>query len=175
MLSIVSLFWESSNICVASVDRTVNHIAISSASVHRRDSHACRGFRLWAGGGSGECAHAPPHRERPHEKTRRRETLRRVICECCSLARYAFGVVGNGLQTLPDAEASQGGIAPHLLLEKGVDLATVSERLGHSSVRTTADIYSHAIRGKGQAAAQVWDDIKEQARTEKPAGVFLLT
>jgi integrase len=54
-------------------------------------------------------------------------------------------------------------------------LATVSERLGHSSVRTTADIYSHAIRGKGQAAAQVWDDIKEQARTEKPAGVFLLT
>src|ERR1017187_952678 len=67
-----------------------------------RGNHASRGFRLWAGGGSGECAHAPPHRERPHEKTRRRETLRRVICECCSRARYASGVVGNGLQALPD-------------------------------------------------------------------------
>ena len=52
-----------------------------------------------------------------------------------------------------------------------MDLATVSERLGHSSVRTTADIYSHAIRGKDQAAAQVWDDIMQQSRTEKPTGV----
>src|ERR1035437_6324075 len=53
-----------------------------------------------------------PHRKRPHEKTRRRETLRRVICECCSLARYASGVVGNGLQALPDAGAAQGRKPP---------------------------------------------------------------
>ena len=56
-----------------------------------------------------------------------------------------------------------------------MDLATVSERLGHSSVATTAAIYSHAIRGKDRAAAQVWDDLMQQARAEKPAGVFLLT
>jgi hypothetical protein len=54
-----------------------------------------------------------------------------------------------------------------LLLEKGVDIATVSERLGHSSVATTAAIYSHAIRGKDRAAAQVWDDIMQQSRAEK--------
>jgi integrase len=56
-----------------------------------------------------------------------------------------------------------------------VDLATVSERLGHSSIATTAKIYAHALRGKDFAAAQIWDDIKEQARGEKSAGVFLLT
>ena len=68
----------------------------------------------------------------------------------------------------------KGGIAPHrapqpasLPLGQGVDLATMSERLGHSSVATTATICSHAIRGKDFAAAQVWDDLTEQARGEK--------
>jgi site-specific recombinase XerD len=75
---------------------------------------------------------------------------------------------GASLHTIRHSHAS-------LLLEKGVDLATVSERLGHSSVATTAAIYSHAIRGKDRAAAQVWDDLMQQARAEKPAGVFLLT
>ncbi len=35
-----------------------------------------------------------------------------------------------------------------VLLADGVDLATVSEWLGHSSVRVTADVYSHALRGR---------------------------
>jgi hypothetical protein len=34
------------------------------------------------------------------------------------------------------------------------------------AVRTTADIYSHAIRGKDHAAAQCWDDIMQRARGE---------
>jgi hypothetical protein len=38
-------------------------------------------------------------------------------------------------------------------------------------VRTTADIYSHAIRGKDHAAAQCWDDIMQRARGEKSTGV----
>lgn len=55
-----------------------------------------------------------------------------------------------------------------------MDLATDRERLGHSSIATTAKIYAHALRGK-DFAAQIWDDIKEQARGEKTGGVFLLT
>jgi len=46
-----------------------------------------------------------------------------------------------------------------------------SARLGHSSVRKTADIYSHAIRGKDHAAALCWDDIMQRSRSERPTGV----
>jgi integrase len=56
-----------------------------------------------------------------------------------------------------------------------VDIATASERLGHSSVATTAAIYSHAILGKDRAAARVWDDLMQQARGEKHTSVLLLT
>jgi site-specific recombinase XerD len=45
---------------------------------------------------------------------------------------------GASLHTLRHTHGS-------FLLTDGVDLATVSERLGHSSVRVTADIYSHAL------------------------------
>ena len=53
------------------------------------------------------------------------------------------------------------------LLREGLDPVTVSERLGHSSVRRTLDIYSHAMRGKDAAAARVWDAIQERDRTKK--------
>ena len=66
---------------------------------------------------------------------------------------------GASLDTVRHSHAS-------LLLEKGVDIATVSERLGHSSVATTAAIYAHAIRGKDRAAAQIWDDLMQQSPAE---------
>ena len=66
---------------------------------------------------------------------------------------------GVSLHTVRHTHAS-------LLLEEGAGLATISERMGHSSVRTTADIYSHAIRGKDHAAAQCWDEIMQRARGE---------
>ena len=58
---------------------------------------------------------------------------------------------GVNLGTLRHSHASA-------LLADRVDLATVSERLGHSSVRVTADIYSHALRGRHQDAARRWDE-----------------
>ena len=58
---------------------------------------------------------------------------------------------GVSLHTLRHSHGS-------VLLADGVDLATVSERLGHSSIRVTADIYSHALRGRDREAAQRWDD-----------------
>jgi integrase len=67
-----------------------------------------------------------------------------LLCRRLGLPR------GASLHTLRHTHGS-------FLLADGVDLATVSERLGHSSVRVTADIYSHAIRGRDQEAARRWD------------------
>jgi integrase len=36
----------------------------------------------------------------------------------------------------------------------------VAERLGHSSVRTTADVYTHALRGQDDDAARRWDEFQ---------------
>ncbi|MGD0497577.1 MAG: site-specific integrase [Bryobacteraceae bacterium] len=80
------------------------------------------------------------------------------ICKKAGLPR------GASLHVLRHSHASQ-------LLHEGVDLVTVSERMGHSSVRTTADIYAHAMRGKDAAAAKVWDAIQERDRTEKSKSV----
>ena len=71
---------------------------------------------------------------------------------------------GASLHTVRHSHAS-------LLLSEGVDIVTVSARMGHSNVRTTAEIYAHAIRGKDQAAAQVWDDVMQRARGEKGGAV----
>ena len=57
---------------------------------------------------------------------------------------------GASLHTLRHTHGS-------FLLADGMDLPTVSECLGHSSVRVTSDIYSHALRGRDQEAALRWD------------------
>jgi Site-specific recombinase XerD len=41
-----------------------------------------------------------------------------------------------------------------LALSAGVDLKVVSERLGHSQLAITADLYTHVNRGLGKAAAE---------------------
>ncbi|HLQ14432.1 MAG TPA: hypothetical protein VK256_01050 [Candidatus Eisenbacteria bacterium] len=42
-----------------------------------------------------------------------------------------------------------------MLLEEGVDVKTVSERLGHDSIQTTLEIYGHVTpKMRGNAAAR---------------------
>jgi len=45
-----------------------------------------------------------------------------------------------------------------VLLAQGVPLPAVSARLGHSSVRTTQEIYSHMITGQDEEAARKYDE-----------------
>ena len=46
-----------------------------------------------------------------------------------------------------------------LMLKQGVHPKIVQERLGHSSIQITLDTYSHVTPGLQQAAAERFDDI----------------
>ena len=70
-----------------------------------------------------------------------------------------MGSVGAALHLLRHSHTS-------VLLAEGVPLAAVSARLGHSSVRTTQDIYAHMITGQDQEAARKWE---EHQRRNRPA------
>jgi len=61
---------------------------------------------------------------------------------------------GTSLHTLRHTHGSHA-------IASGMSLPAVSERLGHSSVRVTADIYSHAIRGQDQELARRWDEYQK--------------
>jgi integrase len=52
-------------------------------------------------------------------------------------------------------------LGSHLVAD-GVPLPVVSERLGHSSIRTTADVYTHALRGQDDDAARRWDEFQRR-------------
>jgi integrase len=48
------------------------------------------------------------------------------------------------------------------LLASGVPLTAVSARLGHGSIRTTQEIYSHMIHGQDDEAAKKWEEFQNQ-------------
>lgn len=76
-----------------------------------------------------------------------------------------FGV-GDGVPGLPKG-ASLHLLRPShasLLIADGVDIATVSARLGHSSVRTTQEIYAHMITSQDEEAARKWEEFQEKTR-----------
>jgi len=56
------------------------------------------------------------------------------------------------------------------LLADGVPLPVVSARLGHSSVRVTAEIYSHMIHGQDDEAARRWDEFQRKSLPAKQVG-----
>lgn len=68
---------------------------------------------------------------------------------------------GTSLHSLRHTHASE-------LLDIGVPLPVVSARLGHSSVRVTADIYSHAIHGQDDEAARLWEEYHQQKCASQP-------
>jgi integrase len=68
---------------------------------------------------------------------------------------------GGSLHLLRHTMASQ-------MLDGGVPLTVVSQRLGHSSVRVTADIYSHAIHGQDDEAVRRWEEYQQRNRPAKP-------
>jgi integrase len=55
-----------------------------------------------------------------------------------------------------------------VLLAEGVPLAAVSARLGHSSVRTTQEIYAHMITGQDEEAARKWEEYQQRNRPLRP-------
>lgn len=56
------------------------------------------------------------------------------------------------------------------LLASGVPLPVVSARLGHSSVRVTAEIYAHMLTGQDDEAARRWEDFQRPNLPEKRTG-----
>jgi integrase len=63
---------------------------------------------------------------------------------------------GASLHTLRHSHGSH-------LVAVGVPIPVVSERLGHSSVRTTVEIYTHALHGQDDDAALRWDEFQRRA------------
>lgn len=55
------------------------------------------------------------------------------------------------------------------MLDSGVPLPVVSERLGHSSISTTAEIHSHAIHGQDDEATKKWEEYQERNRVKNPS------
>ena len=72
-----------------------------------------------------------------------------ITAKACLIARKA-GFTNIGIHSLRHSHGSQ-------LLSKGVPLPTVSKRLGHSNVYTTATIYAHALPKDDITAAEIWD------------------
>jgi integrase len=70
---------------------------------------------------------------------------------------------GVSLHTLRHSHGSQ-------LLAAGLEITAVSERLGHSSPSVTHDIYAHAIRGRDDVAARLWDKFQGRSSPEKHKG-----
>lgn len=68
---------------------------------------------------------------------------------------------GGSLHLLRHTMASQ-------MLDGGVSLTVVSQRLGHSSVRVTAEVYSHAIHGQDDEAVRRWEEYQQRNRPPKP-------
>ncbi|MFL1695877.1 site-specific integrase [Weissella kandleri] len=88
--------------------------------------------------------------------------LNRYIEECSPLDEHIFGettdtkIINKKLQALLESIGSSKIISPHglrhthasVLINHGVDIQYVSERLGHSNVSITQTVYTHLLDTK---------------------------
>jgi len=91
----------------------------------------------------------------PDDRPFRPNTVSRALQEIA----LSIGLKGVRLHDLRHAHAT-------ILLQQGVHPKIVQERLGHSSVATTLDIYSHVVPGLQEAAARRFEEGLENALTE---------
>ena len=75
---------------------------------------------------------------------------------------------------MPATEITEGREFAHLKAQPriappglGVPLPAASERLGHSSVRVTVDVYAHALRGQDDEAARRWEEFQRDSGAER--------
>ncbi len=54
------------------------------------------------------------------------------------------------------------------MLASGAPVPAVSARLGHSSIRTTLDIYGHMIHGQDEEAVRKWEQYQRENRLTQP-------
>ena len=83
-----------------------------------------------------------------------------TITRAWSYLAKKCGISASRLHDLRHAHAT-------ILLEEGVHPKIVQESLGHSSISTTLDIYSHVVPGLQQAAARKIDEGLEATTTEE--------
>lgn len=79
------------------------------------------------------------------------ETIRRHLNNCVSAAKIDKHIT---VHTLRHSHGS-------LLLANGVDIATVSKRLGHSSISTTINNYIHILDDEGKVVVNCVEKIKK--------------
>ena len=69
-----------------------------------------------------------------------------------------IATVNLGFQPMSNMNPTNNSAAI-MMIANGVDLRTVSKRLGHSNMSTTANIYTHAVKSADERAAEVLQDI----------------
>ena len=62
------------------------------------------------------------------------------------------------------------GSEPAGVGDRGAEFAPCA-RLGHGSIRTTQEIYSHMIHGQDDEAARWWEEFQSRSLSEKWTGV----